>query len=156
MTIATLPTRAASLNYMSFSGRIEPADFNDLLTLYASDGGVRARHDKLLVFQPDVDLSALTDDVLASILTRLLTVTSQARKSLIVRTALVCLAPAQSAVLDRWRTLVDGQRGMLTEIAAFDAVQSAAVWIGLTADETDDIVQHQTAPAAVVVAAIAR
>jgi hypothetical protein len=153
MTIATLSTRAASLNYMSFSGRIEPADFNDIVTFYASDGAVRTRYDKLLVFQPDVDLSALTDEVLASIASRLRTVHSRTRKSMIVRTALVCLAPAQRAAVDAWRAIVDGERDLLTEIETFDNLRAATAWIGLTEDEFDDIVQRQSDHTVVVAVA---
>jgi hypothetical protein len=151
--IVTLPTRAASLYYVSFSGRIDPADFNEVDTVLASERAVRTRHDKLLVFQPDVDLAALTDEVLAGIASQLRTVHSQTKKSMIVRTALVCLAPAQRAVVDAWRTLVGGERALLTEIATFDDLRAAAAWIGLTEDEIDDVVQRQSDPAAVVAVA---
>ena len=152
MTIATLPTRAASLNHVSFSGRVDPAEFNDLMAFYADNGAVAARRDKLLVVRSDADLSALTHEVLTSIATRLCAAVSQAQMPIIVRTAIVSLAPAQRAVVEAWRTMVAGEPGLLTEVAAFESLHAATAWIGLTAEETDDVVLRQAEQTAALVA----
>lgn len=140
MPITALPTVAASLHCVAYSGPITPRDLDEVLTSYAGESGATARRDKLVLFREDVDLSAITSEALENGRGRLRAIVAQTAMPMVTRTALVCLSSSQRSKVEEWFGLVADQQRPVTR-KLFTSTRLAAEWIGLTADEIEDVLQ---------------